>query len=466
MTASRLVAVLALLAACGPSSSPSPSVDGGAPDMALAPGWHVLGGHLRAPDGRAVILRGANVTGAQKSPPYIDAHTSEADYASLRSTWSMNSLRFLLVWAAVEPQPGAYDDAYLDQVVERMRWASKEGLLVVLDMHQDVYGEGFGFDGAPKWTCDQHYYDAFKPNPGFWALSYLDPNVQACVDHFYVDADTRARFVAAWRHVAARLKNEPAILGFDILNEPHWGSYAINDFEHDRLQPLEEEVIAAVRAEAPGWLAFAEPSSARNLGFSSNLAPFAAADVVYAPHEYDSMAEASGTFDAAGRDAILANVHRLRAEADALGAALWIGEYGGIADSPAIGDYMAAVQDAAGSVAASAAYWDDSTGGGYSMRDANGNPKASLLDAIVRPYPEFTAGTPTGWSFDRATGTFQLDWKPDAAVAAPTEIVLPARIYGPTATVECGGCEWRRDGERLVVTKAPAGDSATITVRK
>ena len=47
-------------------------------------------------------------------------------------------------------------------------------------MHQDVYGEGFGFDGAPRWTCDAARYAAFVPRTP-WFLSTLDPNVMACV---------------------------------------------------------------------------------------------------------------------------------------------------------------------------------------------------------------------------------------------------------------------------------------------
>ena len=59
----------------------------------------------------------------------------------------------------------------------------------------------------------------------FWALAYLDPNVEACVDHFHTDTDTRSHFIAAWGHVAARLKDQGSVVGFDILNEPPWGTY-------------------------------------------------------------------------------------------------------------------------------------------------------------------------------------------------------------------------------------------------
>ena len=36
------------------------------------------------------------------------------------------------------------------QVAERLCWAHDAGLVAVLDMHEDIYGEGFGFDGAPR----------------------------------------------------------------------------------------------------------------------------------------------------------------------------------------------------------------------------------------------------------------------------------------------------------------------------
>src|SRR5690242_1300817 len=108
-----------------------------------APRWHVRDGALRAPDGRAVILRGVNLSGAQKNAPYLD-EKQPADYQRVRDQWGMNAVRFVMTWAAVEPAAGQYDDAYLDGVAERLGWAQASGLSVVLDMHEDVYGEGFG----------------------------------------------------------------------------------------------------------------------------------------------------------------------------------------------------------------------------------------------------------------------------------------------------------------------------------
>jgi endoglycosylceramidase len=441
----RLVFVLGTIAGCG----------------GRAPGWHVDRGFLRAPDGRAAILRGMNVSGTQKSAPYLDDKT-EADYERIRAAWGMNAIRFLMVWAAVEPSAGVYDDAYLDGVAARMRWAQSYGLSVVLDMHQDVYGEGFGFDGAPRWTCDAGRYAAFVPVMP-WFLSTQDPNVEACVDDFYTRADLQEHFVAAWRHVAERLAAEPAIVGFDVLNEPEWGTYSIFDFEPDRLQPFYGKVVRAVRGAAPGWVAFLEPSSSRNAGIATSLTAFDFADVVYAPHSYDSAAEGGGGFDPSHRQQILDNVAKLADEATALHAALWIGEYGGVATAPGIVEYMTAQYDAAGQAAAGSAYWayDD---GGYGPINADGSERPELVGAIARPYPARVAGDPIGYAFDAATSTFSMSWTPDTSAKLPTEIVVPARAYPSGWSVDCAGCATEMRGDELVVTTPPTDRPATLRI--
>jgi endoglycosylceramidase len=426
-----------------------------------SPGWHVERGFLRAPDGRAAILRGMNVSGTQKNAPYLD-DKQEADYARIRADWGMDAIRFVMTWSAIEPSAGTYDEAYLDGVAERLAWAGAHGLSVVLDMHEDVYGEGFGFDGAPRWTCDAARYSAFVPATP-WFLSTQDPNVEACVDDFYTRADLQERFAAAWRHVAARFAEEPAVVGFDVLNEPEWGSYSIFQFEPDRLAPLYGRVVRAVRAAAPGWVAFLEPSSSRNGGIPTSLTAFGFGDVVYAPHSYDSAAEGGGGFDPTHRGQILDNVAKLAVEANALGAALWIGEYGGVATAPGIVEYMTAQYDAAGQAAAGGAYWayDD---GGYGVVDADGSERTELVDALVRPYPLRVAGDPIAYAFDAATSTFTFSYTPDASLKLPTEIVVPARVYPSGWSVDCAGCALTMRGDELVVDAPPTDRPATIRI--
>jgi len=426
------------------------------------PRWHVHDHALRAPDGRAVILRGVNLSGAQKSAPYLD-DKQPSDYQRLRADWGMNAVRFVMTWAAVEPAEGQYDDAYLDGVAERLGWADESGLSVVLDMHEDVYGEGFGFDGAPRWTCDPARYAAFVPRTP-WFLSTQDPNVEGCVDDFYTRADLQQRFVDAWRHVAQRLAASPAVIGFDVLNEPAWGSYSIYDFEHDRLEPLYARVVPAVRAAAPGWVAFLEPGASRNLDIETGLVKFSFSDVMYAPHSYDATAEGGGGFDLTHRQHILDNVGRLDAEARSLDAGLWIGEYGGSASAPGIVEYMTAQYDAAGQVAAGTMYWSYDKSDGYGLLAPDGSEKANLLGAVVRPYPERTAGTPLSYGFDASASTFTFVYQPDASLRAPTEVAVPDRLYPSGYQVDCDGCQVQRKSGALVITSPPSSRPATVTL--
>lgn len=444
----RALATLFILAACG--------------DQA-APATRVHDGFLHDEAGRALILRGVNLSGAQKTAPYLDDKTP-ADYARVRTEWGFNSIRFLMTWAAVEPQPGVYNDAYLDAVAERLGWAEQAGLSVVLDMHEDIYGEGFGFDGAPRWTCDEARYAAFVPKEP-WFINATDPNVIACVDGFFESAELREHFVAAWRHVAERLAARRAVIGFDVLNEPNWGSYPIFEFEPDRLAPLYEDVVLAVREVAPTWVAFLEPSASRNLGIATALPRASFADVMYAPHSYDAMAESGAGFDPARRHAILDNLVELAQEAKQLDAGLWIGEYGGNADHAGIVDYMTAQYDAAGAVAAGTMYWAYDKSDGYALLDPDGNEKPALLGAVVRPYPERVAGVPIAYGFDAATSTFTTSYTPDRGVTAPTVIVVPARLYPNGYTVECDGCGFEIAANELTITSPPHSSPATIVVR-
>ncbi len=441
----RRLALIVLLAACG--------------DNAVAPA-RVRDGFLHDGDGRALIMRGVNLSGAQKAAPYLDDKTA-GDYARVRADWGFDALRFIMTWSAVEPQPGQYDDAYLDRVAERLGWAHDANLFVILEMHEDIYGEGFGFDGAPAWTCDAANYAAFVPKSP-WFLNSTDPNVIACVDQFFTSAELEAKFTAMWAHVAQRLATAPAVIGVDVLNEPNWGSYPIFTFERDRLAPLYDQVVPAIRAAAPDWVAFLEPAASRNGGIATSLplAPFP--DVMYAPHSYDTTAESGGGFDPSHRQMILDNVADLAGEAQRLDAGLWIGEYGGVAANPGIVDYMTAQYDAAGAVAASTMYWSYDKSDGYSLLDPAGDEKPDLVNTLVRPYPERVAGTPVRYAFEATSATFTLELRADPRITAPTLISVPDRVYPVGYQVECGGCTTEKQPGELALTGLTGDVTVTL----
>lgn len=440
--------MLGTLAGCVPEDVPLPRKP-----------FAVRDGFIRDEDGRVVVLRGVNLSGHHKNAPYFDFH-QPPDVADVRERLGMNSLRFLIEWAAVEPQRGVYDDAYLDEVRRRLDWAQDAGLLVMLDMHQDLYGEGFlGGNGAPPWTCDSALYAAYAPQRD-WYLGYLDPSMVECFDRFWGSEELQDALAQAWQHVAERLGDHPAVIGFEPMNEPWLGSYGLEEFEPLALQPFYERVIGSVRKVAPHWLAFVEPMSMSNLGRDSLLEKMPFDDVVYAPHSYDGSFERGQGFGEANRVAVLEKLQTLQAEARRMGAALWIGEYGGDATLEGIDRYMDAEYDAFASMFAGSAYWDYSRGDGFGIVNEDGTEKTVLWDAIVRPAPERVDGVPTGWSYDEATRVFSLEYK--ASGKADTIVRVPARVYPAGVVVDCSDCEARADGDTLTITAETDVDVAVV----
>ena len=430
-----------------------------------APPWSVKAGFLRDAEGRAVILRGANVSGKNKYAPWFDFQ-GPADFARMRSDWGMNAVRFVMSWAAVEPVEGQVDGSYLDALAERIAWARDADLYVVLDMHQDVYGLGFasgGGDGAPLWACAASSYAGFTPTTP-WALESLEAGVTACFDGFWHGADLQAHYAEAWRRVAARLAGFDNVVGFDPYNEPYWGSHAIERFEPDLLSPFYEKLVPVVRSAAPGWVAFLEPSASRNLGGTTHLLTPTFENFAYAPHSYDTGAESGQGFAPSHAALIVSNVAALAAEAKGLGGALWIGEYGGTNGEPGIAAYMKAQYDGAGAVAGSSMIWDY-TRGGYGLLASDGSEAQPLLGAVIRPYPERVAGDPIAWSYDEGTSTFTLRYHPSASVTAPTVISIAPRLYPRGYAFECGGCQASVATGALLVTSPPPSDPAVVTLR-
>ena len=144
------------------------------------------------------------------------------------ASWGMNCMRLGVIWDGVEPEPGNYDDKYLDGVAQRVQWATAHGIYVFLDMHQDLYSVLYS-DGAPEWAT--LHQDRKHVTGAVWSDSYLASSaVQTSFDNFWANAPAsdgigiQDHYAAAWRHVAKRFADHPAIIGYDIMNEPFEGS--------------------------------------------------------------------------------------------------------------------------------------------------------------------------------------------------------------------------------------------------
>ena len=441
--------------------------------------------------GRVLILHGANVCGSAKhSPDHMPSQDRET-VERMVTDWGWNHARFLIFWDGLEPEPGVIDEAYLDLIEERMDWFEELGVHVVLDMHQDVYSEVFCCDGAPEWAVRDDG-EPFEPQPR-WFLNYFQPAVERAFDNFwlYTDgdhADLQDHYGDAWVAVASRFKHHPAVLGYDLMNEPSPGSAndfvellgqenpdgPHPDFDRDRLQPFYQRLIDRIRAvDGENWIFFEPRYGAPGDGLPSYMGvltdPRPEGDrLVYYPHLYSVDLEASESYDP-DSDEVVTDWERNRAfETEAQNAALAIGEWGLNQGTENVELFMADVVAMADRLMAGWAYWDYNFGGWMPV-DADGVERPTM-DLLVRAYPRAVTGTPTSFGFDPDTRVFFLELDAREGVTGPTEIHLPTRHYPDGWELEVSAPEdsWSQvwDPQRELLSVTIDGDgSHRIEVR-
>jgi aryl-phospho-beta-D-glucosidase BglC (GH1 family) len=140
---------------------------------------------------------------------------------------------------------------YLDRVVA---WCHEAGLLVVLDMHC-----------APGGQTGDNIDDS-------WGYPYL-----------FESAASQDRTVALWRKIARRYASEPAVLGYDLLNEPIAHYFDIATL-NPLLEPLYKRIVAAIRTVDTNHVVFLGGAQ-----WDSNFSVFGPlfdGKVVYTFHKY------------------------------------------------------------------------------------------------------------------------------------------------------------------------------------
>ena len=449
--------------------------------------------------GRVVILRGANFVGSKSGPDYI-GKIDEDRIARMR-TYGFNSVRQLILWEGLEPQMGVYDEKYLDAIGVRLDWYAKHGIYVVLDMHQDIYGPAVGGDGAPPWATITDG-KVFKPiEGGAWYLSALNAAVQAAYSNFWDPAkghpELQQHYIATWQHVIQRFHSHPAVIGYDVMNEPVFangdiaatidfkdGAVASGDWRNPRLIDFTQRIVNAIRAiDSDGYI-FYEPTSLLNSNLGADIGGPFPGDVLgitdprkgpprlgYAPHLYDMTVEQGGgwTLD----NTYVGDWEKLRA-ADRVkqGGALWLGEFGGANDQPNMADFVNQVLTMADRQMMGYALWAYDGG---SWSPIGGDGKDTLWATwLTRPYPRAVAGVLESFSYDAKTRVFQMQWTPRKEALGPTEIMLPVtRVYpdgyvavvgGPAGAAAAVKQEFVADQQILSLTGSLAGQSVTLCI--
>ncbi len=339
------VALLVAAALAAPLVAAPPA--SAAPEAASVPAGflRVEGGHLGDGEGHQVLLRGVNVNQLVdffQPRPGVPATRplSEDDFAGM-AAYGFTVARLNISWSALEPVRGRLDPGYLDRIRQAVAWAKRHGIRTVLDMHQDGWWnaptpEGtacrpgtdpmWGYDGAPAWAT----ITDGAPRCEFTGRD-ISPAGDRAFEHFWFDTDgVQSALVRTWGELAGVFRDEPAVAGFDLLNEPGFGETAPVTTSK-KLAEFSARAIAAIRGAGAPQIVFVEPSILwSGLGIDSGPARGFTddANVVFSPHLYAesiTMDRSLGLPTIVGIERQFGLAQRL---ADGYGMPLWSGEYG------------------------------------------------------------------------------------------------------------------------------------------
>lgn len=186
--------------------------------------------------GRQRVLHGINLVDKGRpgstDPRDFQGSWSERDLDQLVEI-GLDAVRLGVIWAATEPEPGKYSEQHLGWIGQQLDLMHQRGLAVILDGHQDLYSQAHS-DGAPPWaTLTDHPFEATE----LWSDAYLtSPAVHEAYDAFWADAlaadgvGIQTRYVALWGMLAQRFGDHPAVIGYDVLNEPTLGAASAEVF--------------------------------------------------------------------------------------------------------------------------------------------------------------------------------------------------------------------------------------------
>jgi endoglycosylceramidase len=387
------------------------------------------GTHILDAQGRTLVLRGVNY------PSDDVAHWADeppdADLADLQfiAQSGFNAIRLVINWDRIEPEPEALDQDYIELVARHATGASELGLYVVIDLHQDLFGLGFGLHGAPLWACSQELYDSFEPGEP-WFFNYFSPSVSGCFDGFWKSPELQKHQQDAARAVAEAVAEGERVLGFDPHNEPFPGTFGFQEFEADYLWPYYQAFADNIEAALPGRLLFFEPSVLFSVNQATTFPPASCPQqAVFFPHYYNGGVEMDHLWDENVQTDSTA-VAAAAAEAARMQVPWGYGELGGALDTPNLDAYLLSLYTLLDQAQASAFLWIFSHGtGGFGLVDSVTGDWHPHAAAFLRPAPSAVAGIPLSFDWDYEAGVFSMSWDEEAG-AGDSEIIVPAWVDG------------------------------------
>jgi len=465
-------ALAAVLSACGDDDAAAPPPATSVPPLVALHATRGAQPGIFDAEGRQVLLRGVNLNALgdyyqanPDFPPVIPLR--DGDFPEM-ARYGFNVVRLIVSWSSLEPTRGEISRAYLQRVHAAVDAAKASGVYVVLDMHQDAWGKyiatppgvscppsrevAIGWDGAPEWATLTDGKSTCR-NPG---VRELAPAVSAAFTNFYADRDgIQGELIGAWAALAREFATEPAVAGYDLLNEPHFTNGP--SVSAPLLAAYSGRVITALRdaeRQAGGFahIAFFEPVilwPATGAAFTADFTNDE--NIVFAPHNY---AESLTDFNSLSIEQGFA---RAAADAAMYGSTFWIGEYGWFSDPPANKPRVVRYAREEDRLLVGGTWWQwrQACGDPHSIGTPGGQPPAELIHfhrtscpgdvdrgaipewatVLSRPYPRAAPGRLLSLQSDGDAGTLQLSGMAAGAGAdARLDLWVPQRGGRPLVT--------------------------------
>ena len=219
-----------------------------APPVAEAAGSRVAEAAIHGGRAGAQPLRGTMLPGRA---------TREEDIETLHQ-WGATLVRFQITrnWHKVDDNQDLAEyarwvDSRLDNLDQVLGWCAARGMKVCIDLHA-LPGGKRGYNGRP-----------YEMNM-FHEKKYLDA------------------FIDTWRRIAARFRGNPAIYGYDLVNEPHQRGPA--KYDYWTVQRLAAEAVREIDPDTP---IIVESDLADRAWAFRYLSPLAMDNVIYQCHMYE-----------------------------------------------------------------------------------------------------------------------------------------------------------------------------------
>lgn len=440
--------------------------------------------------GRVVIMHGFNLVA--KTPPYEPAATGFGDDdAAFLAAHGFNVVRLGVIFAGLEPTPGHYNPAYLASIDGTVRTLARHGIYSLLDFHQDMYNEKYQGEGLPAWMAEDDGLSA-APRLGFPTNQLAMPALNRAYDNFWANAKgpggTRLqdRYTEGLAHVAARFRDDPAVLGYDIFNEPwpggSWPSclppFGCRGFDGGALASFTRRATRTIRAVDPRHLVFYEPNSLANEGAPTFIGSPGDSRSGESFHVY--CAATVGIPESPPVRAICdglegATVKNALHQSARTGDALLLTEFGATTDTGELSSVVAladrdrlpwtewafcACHDPTGSGEAEALVHDPS------KPPAGSNVNAATLAELQEPYPQAIAGIPLSYGY--SAGVFKLRFTATRAVSAPTVVFVPRSDFpaGYRVTVSGARVVSAPGAASLLLRTLPGATTVTVRVAR